>query len=265
MGRIKPHLRNKLSLASLIPFLFSGCVVGCTPHISPSASLLPLTLWAWERPERLRFLDSQHVAVAFLAGTIIVQKEGDIKVQPRLQPLELPPGIRLTAVIRIDAGWIQSPRFEPISRMVTAIQRLADWPEVTAVQIDFDATRSQRSFYRELLVRVRRNLPETWGLSITALVSWCLQDRWLAGLPVDFAVPMFFRMGAGSAEMRRVMAREKEFLEPLCRMTVGVMDDEPWPVLRRPRPVFAFRVRPWDATAVQHLQEEINRWSNVLP
>ncbi|CAK0781761.1 hypothetical protein CCP4SC76_7940004 [Gammaproteobacteria bacterium] len=100
-------------------------------------------MWAWERTERLRFLNVEQVAVAFLAGTLGLREDGEIQVRPRRSPLEIPPGIRLTAVIRIEADRMSTPSFETISRMVTAIRRLTDWLGVAAVQIDFDATRSQ--------------------------------------------------------------------------------------------------------------------------
>jgi len=45
-------------------------------------------LWAWERPEDLRFLDhsDQPPAVAFLARTLYL-RGADVLVRPRFQPL----------------------------------------------------------------------------------------------------------------------------------------------------------------------------------
>ena len=37
--------------------------------------LPPFVLWAWERPEDLRFINPQNIAVAFLAGTIRIRGE----------------------------------------------------------------------------------------------------------------------------------------------------------------------------------------------
>ena len=43
-------------------------------------------LWAWERPEDLRFINPQEIGVAFLAETIILRGDRAI-IRPRLQPL----------------------------------------------------------------------------------------------------------------------------------------------------------------------------------
>jgi hypothetical protein len=241
-----------------------GMTAGCAPRVPASAPPRPLTLWAWERPERLGFLDPAQIAVAFLAGTLYL-RGAEVQRQPRLQLLQLPPGIPLTAVVRIQSEGTPTLGPRQVAAAVAAIRGLADRPGLAGLQLDFDAARSQRPFYRELLQALRQALPTGQGLSITALASWCLQDRWLTGLPLDYAVPMLFRMGAGAAEARRVLAREGEFPEPLCRAALGVADDEPWPVLGRPRPLFAFRVRPWDQAAVTRLQEEYRRWSGVAP
>src|SRR5690349_23173068 len=56
-----------------------------------------LILWAWERPEALRFINPQEVGVAYLAATITIS--GDrVSIRPRLQPLALAPGTRRIAV-----------------------------------------------------------------------------------------------------------------------------------------------------------------------
>jgi hypothetical protein len=67
---------------------------------------------------------------------------------------------------------------------------------VKAVQIDFDARVSERPFYKGLLSKLRKQLPAEKELSMTALASWCIGDRWLEGTAADEVVPMFFSMGA---------------------------------------------------------------------
>ena len=60
-------------------------------------------LWAWERPEDLRFIDTDRVGVAFLAATAILR--GDTVVpRPRMQPLQVPPGTTLKAVVRVEVA-----------------------------------------------------------------------------------------------------------------------------------------------------------------
>jgi len=58
---------------------------------------------AWERPERLRFVDPHTTGVAFLTRTIS-WRGGQVESRPRLQPLELPSGVALMAVVRLEGS-----------------------------------------------------------------------------------------------------------------------------------------------------------------
>src|SRR5438477_9643979 len=62
----------------------------------------PIVLWAWERPEDLRGLDSKRFAVAFLAQTLVL-KGDDVILNPRHQSLQVLPGTKLMAVTRIES------------------------------------------------------------------------------------------------------------------------------------------------------------------
>src|ERR1041384_8658817 len=59
-------------------------------------------LWAWEREEDLRFIDSKQYGVAFLAQTITLSGE-DLRLNRRRQPLEVAPDTYLMAGTRIEA------------------------------------------------------------------------------------------------------------------------------------------------------------------
>ena len=74
-------------------------------------------LWAWERPEDLRSIDPHTTGVAFLAGTVeiralnagtagseagVASVEATVVLHPRLQPLLVPPGTALMAVVRVE-------------------------------------------------------------------------------------------------------------------------------------------------------------------
>ena len=59
-------------------------------------------LWAWERPEDLRTLDSKRFAVAFLAQTLTL-KGDEVVFNPRHQPLQVSPDTKLIAVTRIES------------------------------------------------------------------------------------------------------------------------------------------------------------------
>jgi hypothetical protein len=102
---------------------------------------------------------------------------------------------------------------------------------VTALQIDFDATLSEHALYRDLLIEVRKKLPPNFPLSITALASWCIGDRWLDQLPagtIDEAVPMLFRMGQGTIEVTHYLAGGSSFTVPACSTSLALSTDEPF-------------------------------------
>lgn len=215
-------------------------------------------LWAWERPDDLRALDTKKAGVAFLAGTIFVRAmaprgesspDEGVVLRPRLQPLWVPDGVTLTAVVRIETqqGWSQSsyqlakqtvataqdgPYTESQrQRVVSLISRLAVLPDVGAVQIDFDATRSEQGFYRTLLIDLRKALPSGMPISITALASWCKGDPWLEKLPpgtINEAVPMLFRMGPDAPNIASFLGGGNEFRVPACRGSLGLSTDEPF-------------------------------------
>src|SRR5262245_39949529 len=149
------------------------------PKPKPMADLPPVIVWAWERPEKLDFIDTNRVGVAFLAKTLRLQ--GDrVFVKPRLQPLELAPGTKLIAVVRIESD---HPTLSA-AQLQKSADEISKLPATSVVQIDFDATVSEREFYRGLLSEVRRQLPPSTSLSITALASWCAGDNWLDDLPI---------------------------------------------------------------------------------
>ncbi|MFN7923696.1 MAG: DUF3142 domain-containing protein [Bryobacteraceae bacterium] len=226
--------------AALVTFaLLLGCHRGSEPR---------RMLWAWERPEDLRFLDPAVAGVAYLAGTIHLER-GETRVDPRRQPLELAEGAHVIGVVRIEAGrdeLVESQR----ERAVSVILELTDRPAVRGIQVDFDVALSQRAFYRQLLVDLRRRIPAGRGLSMTALASWCIHDHWINGLPVDEAVPMVFRMGADDRVVRQYLDSRRDFLSPLCKSSFGVAADEPWPRIPRGRRIWLFAPRAWTKESV---------------
>lgn len=222
------------------------------------ADEIPATvLWAWERPEDLRFIDSREAGVAFLSRTIYLRGEETV-VRPRLQPLEVGPQTFLVAVVRIESDRRERPSLSPaqIEKTVAAAREAAESKGVRALQIDFDATASERDFYRGLLTALRARLPERVPLSITALASWCLGDDWLAGLEVDEAVPMLFRMGVDERRVREFLDAGGEFRAPLCRASAGLSTDETLRLRRRPARRYVFSPRAWTEESARAALEE---------
>jgi hypothetical protein len=192
----------------------------------------------------LRALPSD-VGFAFLAQTITATARASV-VSPRRQPLLVALSTPLIAVTRIETPGGDAA-IGQIDEMARAIASTTHLPRVTAVQVDFDATLSQRQMYRQLLHAVRRELPPATLLSITALASWCMQDDWLADLPIDEAVPMLFRMGPSGPIRDGVADRLRA---PACRGAIGTSLDEPLTTSRDRRRLYVFNPQPWTAATI---------------
>ena len=229
------------------------------------AAFPPIVLWAWERPELLDFIDPHAIGVAFLARSLYLSGSGVI-VRPRLQPLSVPQETKLMAVVRLEADRLRPPDLssQQLQLATAAIAEVSGVHGVQALQVDFDVGVSQRAFYRDVLQKLRRQLPAAMPLSITALASWCIYDDWLTGLPVDEVVPMVFRMGADQHRVRRYLAHG-EFRAAACRHSLGLSTDEPLPTLRAARRrLYLFHPHAWRPEAMASMFEEVGRWS-ALP
>jgi hypothetical protein len=211
-------------------------------------------LWAWEVPEDLTALDATKTGVAFLSREILLNQS--LHVRPRMQPLHLAPNTWLMAVVRIETA----PDFQPSTKLTIATaQAIADVSQqsnVHAIQVDFDATASQRDFYAAILRQLRNDLPPQTPLSITALVSWCGDHSWLSTIGpsvIDEAVPMFFRMG-GPATTRATTPRNTSIItEPLCSTSVGIATDEVFPAIHSGQRVYVFCPGAWTAEDLAHI------------
>ena len=204
----------------------------------------PLTmLWAWETPEDFTTLDPTKVGVAFLSRELLLGQS--VQIRLRRQPLLLAHDTWLMAVIRVETA----PDFTSNSHIVAETAReivvAAQQPNVRALQVDFDATASQHAFYTAVLQQLRPQLPPNIPLSITALVSWCRDSGWLHLLPIDEAVPMFFRMG-GPAAIRAIRPKNAALVrEPVCSGSVGISTDETWPAIHSRQRVYVFHPGSW--------------------
>jgi len=225
------------------------------PERDPLPGFPRVMVWAWERPEKLDFINPRETGVAFLARTIFL-RGGTVTVRPRLQPLEVAPGTALMAVVRIESQAVAGRASEVASHSAVerAILEATKLHGVRALQIDFDARASEREFYRAILVDVRRVLPPSMPLSMTALASWCEYDDWISGIPVTEAVPMLFRMGPESYRAG------SDFRAGACRTSLGVSTDEPLMEIPRGRRVYIFHPRSWSANELRAALEEVKRW-----
>ncbi|KQW96792.1 hypothetical protein ASC94_08175 [Massilia sp. Root418] len=237
------------------------------PHTPPSPSAHPALaqlparmLWAWERPEDLRWLPAD-TGVAYVASTMVLRGE-EALVHPRAAPLLLPEGAALVPVLHVDASWRLPPALnaQQSARIVQELLRVAQRGNRNVVQLDFEVRRSQRPFLAQTMAEIRRRLDPRIALSVTALASWCLDDAWLPAGVADEVVPMAFRMGPGQDALRQRLQRHG-FTQPLCRAAAGYASDEP--ALRSVAARgYYFSPRPWTAASWRAMQPGLHSADN---
>jgi len=215
-----------------------------------------VTLWAWESRQDLRNVSTEKYAIAYLDRTVFITDQ--IETVPRRQPLLVPQDARVMAVVRIEAPQARAKldARELAENVANQIVEASRRKQVSALQIDFDATRSQRSFYRKVIEETRRRMPAKMALSITALASWCSRPSWLEGLPVDEAVPMLFRTG-GDSRTRKQLGWNYEPTAEQCKTSVGVSTDEAWPAITNSTRIYVFHPRAWSPVALENLEKLI--------
>ncbi len=227
------------------------------------AALPHVTVWAWERREDLREVDPETTAVAYLDRTLLVDARG-VVVVPRREGMLLPASARLVKipVVRIETAAQVVLDGAAADRAAKTIVDAVRPGDSAALQVDFDAKVSERAWYRDVLTRVRRRMPETMPLSITALASWCSYDStWLRALPVDEAVPMLFRMEPDRRRFApngsRESAEDFQLREPVCLGSVGISTREAWPREIAGRRVYIFPDKGWQRDGLKETIKEL--------
>lgn len=219
-----------------------------------------LVVWAWERPEDLRFLRGP-TEIAVHSGFIELSG-GRVEVRGRRFPLLADPDRVTTSVIHVQIDPKQPLVWSTTSRQKAAITVLqfARSRQTPWLQIDFEARASQRQVLLDLLHDVRAGLPATTRLSMTALASWCETETWLATAPVDEIVPMLFRMGQTGGALRAKLAAGGDFAEPRCRTALAISTDAP--ISRAPpgRRIYLFDPKSWRATDYDSVRRRVGSW-----
>ena len=220
----------------------------------------PLTIWAWERPEDLRFAGSD-AEVAVQTG--FIELSGDrLIVRGRRHPLQVRAAQVTTSVVHVQIDhrrplvWTD----ERAGQVAQAIVRLGDRPGVRRLQLDFEVRASERPILLAVLRGVRARLPEGLALSMTALASWCETESWLDQAPVDEIVPMLFRMGPDGARLKARLAAGGDFANARCRTAFAISTDTP--LVRAPagRRLYLFSHRSWTAADFKRVRHEVAAW-----
>ena len=220
-------------------------LAGCRGAQPPDAA--ELYLWVWQRGEDLSFIDPAATKIGLWVATI-TWREQRLDVDARAVPVLYPAGTEILPVIRVEAdGGFDTAAAEAVG---AEIRNLVAPLHATELQLDFDATVSQRDSYRRLLEHVRVRLPDH-RLSITALASWCFGDPWIADLPIDAAVPMYYRMGPDAGQIRHYLSARVQTPATICKDNAGYSLDEPDVPSIAAKRVFVFNPGAWNEQSVE--------------
>jgi len=185
--------------------------------------------------------------VVFYAG-VITFSDSRTTFRPRLQPLTIDPKILPIAVVRMNNKMLGADlSSEQLLTAVNLITKVCSQNRISGCQIDFDARSSEIDFYKKVITKTRASLPRSMPLSITALVSWCHLGSWMENLPIDEAVPMFFRLGLDKNIIRNDLVGESFMNAKICQKSIGIAIDEPLPQSKylKGRKVYIFNPNSW--------------------
>lgn len=246
-------LRTALTALLTAPLLLMAADTPRASVAAPIAALPATMLWAWERPEDLRWLPPE-VGVAYVETTLELEA-AQVRRRPRLYPLLVNPGTVLVPVVHVDASWRKPPVLSDTQRnaIVEAVLRSARGSASRVVQLDFEVRRSQRAFLQAVVRDIRQRLPQGVALSATALASWCAGDYWIGELDADEIVPMAFRMARDDKPIRALLADQGGFVRPRCRTSVGMATDET-AIATSARRRYFFSPRAWDQDTWRRIQ-----------
>jgi len=257
-----PISRACVRLIRWRPVVATAAIIAALVTIAGDHVAVPrpaIVLWAWERPEDLRFAGPEY-GVAVLAGSIVLSGEA-IRVTGRRYPALTLPEQRIVGVVHVEIDRREPLVWSPSQREATVarILELADKPRFDEIQIDFEVRASERHVLLDVLRAVRATLPAKRELSMTALASWCDTERWLSSAPVEEVVPMLFRMGPVGENLKRRLAQGGDFADRNCRSSIGIAVDTPPQGLPSGRRVYIFNPHPWNREALDAILGDLSK------
>ena len=206
-----------------------------------------IVLWAWDRAEDLRFLKPGEAEVAALMRTLYL-RNGNVEQWRRKLPLLLPEGVQPIEVTRFESDGTPLPPAEQFASHFSYEKHT----EFRRLQFDFDVRASQIPWYRELLEQTK-----TWKstVSITSIVSNCLENPWSADLSIE-VVPMLFRMGPQRGAYLAKLQTKGAFANG-CRGSLGISTDEPLAWRPPAKRIYVFNPNRWTRESFDQIRSRL--------
>lgn len=246
--------RRILIAAAGIGLVAIGIASQSRPAKLPS-SFPDVILWAWEARQDLRFIKPGTVGIAFLERTVWLLPQ-HVRSLPRMQPLIYTPGTPLIATVRLEIPRGMNSPLPPAREAALAVAEAAKGLLLRSLQVDFDARVSDRAWYIQFLGELRREVPRSLPITITALESWCEEERpWFEHTQIADATPMLFRMGPDENRTPTT------FPASICNSSAGVSTDEmPERIPHGARRIYIFHPGRWTESAYDLAIARVREW-----
>ena len=244
-------MNRRSSFKICVVFVCLGAAISGWFYWRQSATLV---LWSWQRKDDLSFVD-KDVVVAPLVASIFVDKNG-VSVQPRGNVLKLSENVQISPVIRLEISPNVHVTDAHIDTMVHHIKSFIVSCKSDAIQIDFDAAKSQRSLYEKLLTKLHVSLPNI-KISITALASWCVGDTWIDKLPITHAVPMLYNLGEHADDFKKYFTDKKKWKAAKCQGCIGFEESDVFVKPPRGWHVYVFNNKAWSVHSYKNVREKL--------
>jgi hypothetical protein len=138
-------------------------------------------MWTAEHAQALAQSQADFTVLRVLALQLHQAKNGPVWTQAKVDlPLLAADGRSVQLVVRLDGQLKQLPKAVLQQKLLTLLQL---WQQqgvkVTQLELDYDCASSQLSAYASWIKDLRKLLPQTLALSITALPDWLGKPGWL--------------------------------------------------------------------------------------
>lgn len=231
-----------------------------------------VSIWAWDRFDDLSFL-KDDTSVTSYAGTFYLRDNRSI-FDPRRKELICPketariPSFRIESVNKIDKDYEDSAIAGICDTIKQYFRTHSECQKM--VQIDFDARASERDLYKKLLFKLRQTLKSAQytsdvKISITALASWCLKDKWMQDLDVDEIVIMLFSLGQDKEDVLTDLKDTNLDTGNKASTAIGISANEPQTnealkilgIISDARKMYIFQSLPWTKNRYVAITDEV--------
>jgi hypothetical protein len=240
------RIRSKIIIVVLSAAALLGIVSSVHSHPAPAPENI---VWLWDgaTPPAATTNVALVVEHLWLKNTTLLYRR-------RATSPVLAKGTRVTPVVHVEVDVLNPPPppYQYREKIIDSVLNAAASSTSGWVQLDYEAPPSHQAFYKDLVHEIKQRLPSGMKLSVTTLAWWCSAGNRLDDLDADEVVPMFFKMGKDSAQIKRILRDNPQALNAACQgKSAGfALQERPEPeVIRRYSRTYWFDYQGWKGKA----------------